>query len=617
MVYAEGGARWKAHFDNVLYERDPILKEIDVRGDYGQTVLKPVGYSSLRREFDSLKEPYNKLRYQLQKLKRDVRALEDTYTLTNNSVLPDIIKSVQSKVLEVQESYDDVCNKISFSKRKLRNYSRLMIPDIKPISGVVIDRMELKEFFVPYTSTDSILYLNDVKPDDYQNYDDFKDAVKRKIKLMSCFDYYQNDVLPRIYDMVSANPHKYGVESVTIHRDTKKEPWLRLDFESGLGLLIKMVFPFTKKYIFNLITYSKYSNVKYNLVWEQDNYQCLTSCLNRISEDLFGLYSELVDIKVDVSTGESTTNNLFDNMNSLALGYSIYNLFSIRFSKLLVNRMEVHKNLRFPDARKQKLFHKGQFMFVTSNDKFCNWVKGTAYIQYPHKPKIRIYNKTLELFEKQDVKINEHVSRIELDMTKDSIGHYCSTHSLCDIGYYHPEDVKTPDMSIAHFRELFNKKIMKLYRDLNPFENFLEYVRIMGDSRWQGIDLTKGIPGEFIENYTLWDLLSDVSLDGSFYDLLTRTGIKERTLSRKLGFLSKNKLIVYNRSLKSYYLTNLGALCLSEYTHVYALFYAVQKEYINDSSNTVLLQTPQDAPRILEAILIECMKSNWGDPPNG
>lgn len=617
MAFAEGGARWKAHFDLSFYTRDSILSEIDISGlPSGQKVLVPLSLINLRSEYASLKGPYNQYRSKMSKIKRDIAAFEDH--LERDPLIKSVILAQESELKEIEAEYREICSQVSCLKYKIKHYNRVVVPDIKPVSGIIIDRIELKDFFLNPRSIDYRLHTTDLKLDVYKKknkgLDDYRHDVRRKIKLTHA-EKEITEWLSLMYDTILKDPSKYSVSAISMFRDSERSPWMRISFESGLGLELKMVFPFTKKYIFNLITYSKYSKSSYNLVWAQDNYQCLTSCINRISEDLFELYKELKGMRF----GDTITqNDLFESPICSELGYTFYNLLTVDIARLLVMRLEVHKNFRFPDKRKQNLFHKGFFLFTTANDKFCNWVKGTAYIEYPNKPKIRVYNKTLELKEKQNVKIDDDVSRIELDMTKKAISNYCGSHSLKDIGYFHPDEKGLPDLSHAHFNELFNRKIDEMYSKLNPFDNFMEFVRIMGDMRWQGINLEeKSIEGAFIDGYNMWDLLNDVALIPKFADLYFDTGIPERTLSRKLAYLSKLGLIEYNRSLRSYYLTSLGNLMISDYSALYALFYAIQKEDGNNSSNTASMQKPQDAPRILEGILIECIKLSWGDPPHG
>jgi hypothetical protein len=240
-------------------------------------------------------------------------------------------------------------------------------------------------------------------------------------------------------------------------------------------------------------------------------------------------------------------------------------------------------------------------------------------LQFPNQPKIRVYDKTLELFEKQNVKIPENVSRIELDMGRTPLRTYFLGLNLKDMGFFHPDDKNLPDMSMSHFRDLFNYKIMECYQKLSPFDRFMEYVRILGDKRWQAINLpTKEISGVFVENYTLWDLLNDVSIFPKYVDLLFETGIADRTLSRKLAYLSKLGMIEYNRSLREYLLTPLGTLMLSHNDIMWALFYCYShEEEVIDSSNTTELQMPvseDEVPHILLAIINESCK---GVVPDG
>ncbi len=616
MATAEGSSRHRRDFDLPFYERDSVNKEIDVNGDSGQLSLGKPKLSELKAKFQSSKKTYNKYRAKSQDTKRDIETLERL--MPEDPTLDYHVKKIRGKLLELDEVYDvDKRNYYSL-KRQLKHYSRIEIPDIKPVSGVVIDRIVLKDVFV--SRRNQGLFRNELDiekykvkfPNDFE--ERFRDDVKKKIKLSQAEPEFKL-WLENIAKKVELSPDDYNVKQLSFFRDDGSR-WMRIDFNSGLGLEIRMDFPFTKKYRFNLITYAKYSTASHNLVWSQDNYEALLSCINRVRDDLYGFYKGLTDFE---RYNFERTNNEFENTLLNELGFSLYRFLTVDVNELYVNNIEIHKNFEFISKRKQRFFHKAFFIFVTQNPRFCRFIQGTAYLQFPNQPKIRVYDKTLELFEKQNVKISENVSRIELDMGRTPLRTYFLGLNLKDMGFFHPEDKNLPDMSMSHFRDLFNYKIMECYQKLSPFDRFMEYVRILGDKRWQAINLpTKEISGVFVENYTLWDLLNDVSIFPKYVDLLFETGIADRTLSRKLAYLSKLGMIEYNRSLREYLLTPLGTLMLSHNDIMWALFYCYShEEEVIDSSNTTELQMPvseDEVPHILLAIINESCK---GVVPDG
>ncbi len=614
MGNAEGGARWKLNLDLPYYERGAIEKELDINGESGQTTLGRPKLSKLKSEFQHSKKEYNRYRAKVQEKKRDIAALERL--IQEDPTLDYHVNKITEKIGELDEFYDDDKRKYFNLKRDIKFYSRIEIPDIKPVSGIVIDRIVLKDVFV--SRRNQGLYRNELKlekykskfPDSYK--DRYREDVKKKIKLEQAAPIFIS-FLEDICSKIESDPERYHVRKVSIFREDGSK-WMRIDFESGLGLEVRMDFPFTKKYRFNLITYSKFSKKNHNLVWEQDNYQALLSCINRASEDLYRLYKDLTDFE---RYNYERTNNEFDNSLLNELGLNLYRFLTIDLNELYVNNIEIHKNFEFMSKRKQRFFHKAFFIFVTQNPRFCRFIQGTAYLQFPNQPKIRVYDKTLELFEKQNVKISENVSRIELDLGRNALRNYFLGLNLKDLGFFHPDEKNLPDMSISHFRDLFNYKIMECYQKLSPFDRFMEYIRILGDKRWQAISLPqKEIPGVFVENYYLWDLLNDVTIFPKYVDLLFETGIADRTLSRKLSYLSKLGLISYNRSLREYLLTPLGSLMLAHNDVMWALFYsyACDDDGVIDSSNTTELQMPisqdkmEGAVQILLSIINESCK---------
>ena len=616
MANAEGLSRYKTSLDLPFYEKDSVNSELDINGENGQLTLGKPKLSKLKEDFQSSKKTYNSYRSKIQEKKRDIKTLEKL--ILEDPSLDYHVNKISQRIKTLDDVYYGDKNRYYSLKRQIKHYSRIEIPDIKPVSGIIIDRIVLKDVFI--SRRNQGLYRNELKleryrekfPNDYELR--YREDVKKKIKLEHAVPEFKL-WLETIAKKLEASPDDYNVKQLSFFRDDGSR-WMRIDFHSGLGLEVRMDFPFTKKYRFNLITYAKYSTTTHNLVWEQNNYQALLSCINRVRDDLYGLYKGLTDFE---RYNFERTNNEFEHPLLNELGFSLYRFLNVNINELYVNNIEIHKNFEFMSKRKQRFFHKAFFIFVTQNPRFCRFIQGTAYLQFPNQPKIRVYDKTLELFEKQNVKITENVSRIELDLGRTPLRTHFLGLNLKDLGFFHPEEQNLPDMSPSHFRDLFNFKIMECYQKLSPFDRFMEYVRILGDKRWQAINMpSREIPGVFVENYTLWDLLSDVTIFPKYVDLLFETGIADRTLSRKLAYLSKLGMIEYNRSLREYLLTPFGTLMLSHQDVMWAMFYCYSHEGEgNNCSNTTELQVPvseDDIPHILLAIINESCK---GVVPDG
>ncbi|HNR44866.1 MAG TPA: hypothetical protein PKH80_06850 [Methanofastidiosum sp.] len=641
-----------------------IINELDINSDVQslnnqKTIISQ--YEQITNDYREIYEQRKALKNERNRLSSSLKGLK--FALHDNPYDPILIMQIDQTIQNI-----DTCDKFLreidqeyFNRKSLYEvYETSKIPESSSfLSNVILDRFGFKQLSL-FPPGHKAYYLKDKKNKSIELSDDEESYIRSLNKWCDEFTYLLKKY---IHDPISKHPSLYDIEYINNHQIKGHGDawWYSIKFKSGLELQIRTSFPFTVKIKYNLPKYDFTVDAPYNLITHQDPYDSNTYCLSRANEELHKLFEFLFEV---VTTKKVPSDNVYlkipvneildlqnitilNDVDPCELTYikklqhskyydlsdnypynfalSLQKLFNVEYQNIIPSYLELHVNFFFPTKRKQDLFNSAIMSYAQLHSEHISILKGsTIYFEFPNRPKSYVYNKTLELYQRDGISIPWHVTRFEIKFESKDISKLSSSRRKDQqtIRYLSPYLSGRPAFSYDHRRKLFNSFLIEIFEKYYPLAGLTEFIRSLSDKSTPYLDekLSK------LKNKSMRDILYLIN-DYKDIDIIAlNQGFSEYQFRKFLKKLSSLRLIKYDRSLRYWILTALGLMCLDYHVPLASFFYSLnssKNDPPNEADNNGLIvgntrihKEPINIFEILQNLVIESLNS-YQEVPDG